>query len=1032
MKKIYTFLLFCSIVSHGFSQQVLHKPFIPANDKCGFSLEMEKNRTHGFNDAAYEAEIQRLINEWKQLNNFGPPTTIYTVPIIFHVIYDGNTEGTVGTGANLTEAIVNAQIQQLNQDFANLSGSGYGSATDLGVRFVAAKVDPLGNMLCEPGIERINWRSRSGWQDPSALSSTNAVMNHFDAVVKPQSYWDPYRYVNVWLADFSGSGLLGYATFPAMSTLPGLSNTETDQTAGVVVMSGSVGSLLSPGTASPYQYGRTLTHELGHFFGLRHITGDSNCGNDYCADTPPQNALTSGCPTPGALNGCTPSVPKMFENYMDYSNDICLNTFTLNQSERCQVVMLNSPRRKELPSSTTGTSPMPNRIFFKGGQTLISEAATGACPRYKDYTITVGVESAANGNATLSLSRAGTATDNADYQITPSSVNYTNGDAADKIFTLRVFDDALTESAETITLSFNISGTGVQQSLLCASANQITLTLQDDDYNYSINNLTPSVTLLSENFGTTTGSNQVPAGWATSNASGTSTTNKWVGNNAGASTYGFTGNTLHISNGSTTAVNNGTAAMAYSNTATGTDARAVTPVLNAAGLKDISVSLKFVSNGEINSGTYYDFGLVYYTLDGSNYSILTVLNNDVYLQGITTATALNFNLPAGTIGTSNLRLLFRWISDNSVATQPPFAIDDVVITGKNVTVESQLNHTATENILSTSGTSTFYSTNDGQVIAKLSNPSEAVGCLSSTITQAGNSNISLSTTAATYLRSEKVVNISPAIANTTASYNVTLYYTAAELAVWGANFSNLKLMKVKNGVNLGTLINSADAEVVNAVIDDQRATKGYASFSGDFTGGFSQFMLVYQTSVVPVALLNFDAAPHTNSIVLNWSTSFENNNKGFFIERSIDGTRFEPITWMNGKINSNIISRYSYTDYWVQPNVVYYYRLRQKDTDNNEKLSDTRQAIIKGKGKLLATINPNPASEAITVFVSGANGKATMSLFDATGRRVKNWKNQNPSLGRGCRLNIQGIAAGVYTLSIYTGKQTITEKVVVK
>jgi hypothetical protein len=135
---------------------------------------------------------------------------------------------------------------------------------------------------------------------------------------------------------------------------------------------------------------------------------------------------------------------------------------------------------------------------------------------------------------------------------------------------------------------------------------------------------------------------------------------------------------------------------------------------------------------------------------------------------------------------------------------------------------------------------------------------------------------------------------------------------------------------------------------------------------------------------------------------------------------------------MNGKINSNIISRYSYTDYWVQPNVVYYYRLRQKDTDNNEKLSDTRQAIIKGKGKLLATINPNPASEAITVFVSGANGKATMSLFDATGRRVKNWKNQNPSLGRGCRLNIQGIAAGVYTLSIYTGKQTITEKVVVK
>ncbi|MBP6370639.1 MAG: T9SS type A sorting domain-containing protein [Ferruginibacter sp.] len=1032
MKKIYTLFLFGFIVSNVFSQQVLKSPFVAAADKCGFSAEMEKNRVRGFNDAAYEAEMQRLINEFKQLNNFGPPTTIYSVPIIFHVIYDGNTESTIGTGANLTQAIVTAQIQQLNADFANLSGSGYGSATDLGVRFVAAKVDPMGNLLCEPGIVRINWRSQSGWQNPSGLSSMNAVMTHFDNVVKPQSYWDPYRYVNIWLADFSGSGLLGYATFPAMSTLPGLGNSETDQTAGVVVMSGSVGSLSNPGTASPYQYGRTLTHELGHFFGLRHITGDANCGNDYCTDTPPQNALTSGCPAPGTANGCTPSVPKMFENYMDYSNDICLNTFTLNQSERCQVVMLNSPRRKELPSSTTGVSPMLNRIFFKPGQTTVSETASGACPRYKEYPITVGVESTANGNATLSLSKTGSATEITDYTITPSSVTYTNGDATDKVFTLRIYDDAIIESAETIQLAFNISGTGVQQSIACGSANQYTITITDDDFNYSINNTMPTVTLLSENFGITTGSNQVPAGWVTSNAAGTSTTNKWVGNNTGAGTYGFSGNTLHISNGNSTAVTNGTAAMAYSSTATGTDARAVTPLLNAAGLKDISVSLKLVSNGEIDSGTFYDFGLVYYTLNGTNYSVLTVLNNDVYLQGITSSTTLNINLPAGTIGTSNLRLMFRWISDNSVANQPPFAIDDVVVTGKNVTVESQLNHAATENILSTSGSSNFYSSNDGQVIAKLSNPSVSPGCLTATITQAGNTNISLSSTAATYLRSEKVVNISPAIANTTASYNVTLYYTTAELAIWGANFANLKLMKVKNGINLGGLINSADAEVVNAVIDDQRATKGYASFSGDFTGGFSQFLLVYQTSVVPVAILNFDALSNNKNIVLNWSTSIENNNKGFFVERSIDGNQFEPISWINGKMNSNIISHYTYTDNYVEPDVIYYYRLRQKDIDNNEKLSDVRQAKIKGKGNIFISISPNPASDVIAVFVSGMNSKANINLFDAKGALVKTWKSQNLSTGSASRLNIHGIANGVYTLSIANGKQTLTEKLIIR
>ncbi|RYZ48403.1 MAG: zinc metalloprotease, partial [Sphingobacteriales bacterium] len=783
------------------------------------------------NNALYEQEMTRLIAERRQLNNFGPPTVIYNIPVIFHIIYDGNTEATIGTGSNISNALVSAQIAQLNQDFADMAGSVYGVSEDMGVRFVAAKVDPLGNLICTPGVERINWRSRAGWSNPATLASNSAVQNQYNNVVKPQSIWDPYRYLNIWLADFEASGLLGYASFPGQSTLSGLDNAETDLTAGVVILSGSVGSVTVPGSAAPYDYGRTLTHELGHFFGLRHITGDDNCGDDFCGDTPPQSALTGGCPATGTLNNCTPSVPKMFENYMDYSNDACLNTFTLNQSERCQVVMLNSPRRKELPLSTAGNSPNPNRISFKSGVGTVSEAATGLCPRFRDYSLVLGVDVAANGPATVSLAKSGTATDNVDYSILQSSVTYTNGDAADKTFTLRVFDDAATETAETIILNIAITGTGVQTSAACPAVNQFTVTISDDDALLSINNSIPTPVLYTQDFGAVTGSNQLPSGWTFANGT-SNTNNKWVGNSADAATYGFTGNTLHISNGNAGAVANGTAPMLYSNVAAGTDARAFSPIVNAQGLKNISVSFKLVCNGEFDQ-QFYDYGIAYYTLDGSNYSALSDINGNFILQGITTLSTVNLSLPAGVVGTSTFGLLFRWISDNSVANQPPFAIDDLNVTGTAVTVEAQANNPSTENIPSGAAVSTFYSTADGQIIAKIENSSANIGCVTANIATAGNGFTAINTTSGAYARSNKVITLNPAVSNTTASYRATFYFTQAELAAWGVSTPNLKLMKVANGVNLASTLTAANAQVVTTTFDDQLASRGYASYSGN-------------------------------------------------------------------------------------------------------------------------------------------------------------------------------------------------------
>ena len=93
------------------------------------------------------------------------------------------------------------------------------------------------------------------------------------------------------------------------------------------------------------------------------------------------------------------------------------------------------------------------------------------------------------------------------------------------------------------------------------------------------------------------------------------------------------------------------------------------------------------------------------------------------------------------------------------------------------------------------------------------------------------------------MRTQKVFQLTPATPDSTTSYQLTLYFTPAELAVWGSEKLNLKFLKVKDGTNLsGTLMNSNSVLVNPTSVNDQSAN-GYIAYTGNFTG-FSQFMLV--------------------------------------------------------------------------------------------------------------------------------------------------------------------------------------------
>jgi hypothetical protein len=246
-------------------------------------------------------------------------TGVTVIPVVVHVVYNSS-----NSEQNISEAQIRSQIDVLNRDFrkqnldiASIPAAFQPLAADTQIEFVLATTDPNDNST--NGITRTT-TTATGFVDDDRVKS---------AATGGADLWPSDRYLNLWVCQLNG-GLLGYAQFPGGPAV----------TDGVVITHTGFGTT---GTAAaPFNLGRTATHEIGHWLNLRHIWGDdgNGCnGSDFVDDTPNQAGPNFGTPSFPHVTCNNDPNGDMFMNYMDYTDDVGMFMFTIEQAVRMQAAL---------------------------------------------------------------------------------------------------------------------------------------------------------------------------------------------------------------------------------------------------------------------------------------------------------------------------------------------------------------------------------------------------------------------------------------------------------------------------------------------------------------------------------------------------------------------------------------------------------------------------------------------------------------------------------------------------------------------
>ncbi len=285
---------------------------------------------------------QNILKQAKRLKQFRTENNSQeiVVPIAFHIVWNAPQE-------KISRDQIMNQLQVLNNSFsgidpqfdANTPAAFKPLKANVGIRFCLGQYYDENGKLRE-AIKYVN-TSQTGFN-----SGDKAEAIKFDALGGSDSFL-PTEYLNVWVCNLNG--VLGYATFPGYP----------QDREGIVCGYEYFGLTAHP----DYGLGKTLVHEVGHFFFLRHVWGDEACGHDFIDDTPPCEKEVFGVLDPVAdfpfKQGKCSDEPngEMWTNYMNYFDDVSLTMFSLDQKDVMRATLAVGGTRETLLYSNACQKP---------------------------------------------------------------------------------------------------------------------------------------------------------------------------------------------------------------------------------------------------------------------------------------------------------------------------------------------------------------------------------------------------------------------------------------------------------------------------------------------------------------------------------------------------------------------------------------------------------------------------------------------------------------------------------------------------
>jgi hypothetical protein len=271
-------------------------------------------------DEVLAVERRLVTKKQQRVSDYRSVETVYTLPIVFHIIHTGEA---IGSGYNISNEQIYSAVEELNNHFRKKSGThGDGDGADTKIQFALAVRDPSGNST--NGIMRVDGSSVPDYTENGIEAGQFGAD---ETAVKNLSKWNQDEYINVWVVNkiAGDSSIQGYAYFPTTSTNDG-----------VVMKNTALGTV---GTVEAYlNLSTVLTHEIGHYFALYHAfylsndCSESNCetqGDKLC-DTP-VTTMSPNCSTPVCTENSTPQNVHL---YMDYTGQACKNQFSQGQKGR--------------------------------------------------------------------------------------------------------------------------------------------------------------------------------------------------------------------------------------------------------------------------------------------------------------------------------------------------------------------------------------------------------------------------------------------------------------------------------------------------------------------------------------------------------------------------------------------------------------------------------------------------------------------------------------------------------------------------